>query len=151
MKVYIMVGIPACGKSTYIEKNKNTYETIISSDSIREEITGDASNQLFNKEVFVEYENRLIKCLKNNKSCWLDSTAITKKLREKVIDLIIMYNKNATVVFVVFKPNILIALEQNKKRSRKVPEDIIKNMALRFEMVEKSELKSLKGSVIIKN
>jgi len=149
MNVYIMVGIPGCGKSTYINKNKIFSEIVISSDSIREELTGDITNQLFNRQVFQEYENRLVECLKQNKSCWMDSTAITKQLREKIIDLIIKYNKSAIVKFIEFKPNLNVSLKQNSKRARKVPNEVIYSMFGRFERVKKSELKNLHGEILI--
>lgn len=49
--VYVLVGCPACGKSTFA-KNFDNDTVVISSDAIREELYGNEAIQGNGKEVF---------------------------------------------------------------------------------------------------
>ena len=53
-KLIVMVGLPGSGKSTYAKEliKKGRADIILSSDAIREELTGDESNQTVNDKVF---------------------------------------------------------------------------------------------------
>jgi predicted kinase len=149
MKVYIMIGIAGSGKSTYINRNKKSKDIVISSDSIRGELFGDESDQSNNKMVFEIFENRLIECLKENKTCWLDSTALTRILREKQVKIIKEYNKNAKIVYVYIDKGLATALKQNKMRERRVPEEVIEAMNERLERVSLEERKFSGGRLIV--
>lgn len=59
IKFYMMIGLPASGKSTIAKEiSKSEDAVIVSSDEIREEF-GDVNDQSQNAKVFEEVEKRL--------------------------------------------------------------------------------------------
>ncbi len=59
-KLYMMVGLPASGKSTYAQYIAEQENAIIhSSDSLREELFGDVNENSRNDELFRELHNRI--------------------------------------------------------------------------------------------
>ena len=52
--LYIMVGVPGCGKSTWIENNRDSYSTVISRDEIR-------FNMLKSDDDYFKYETKVFK------------------------------------------------------------------------------------------
>lgn len=64
-KLYIMVGLSGSGKSTIAKEIAETEENtiIVSSDAIREELTGKVEDQSKNEEVFKIFHNRIRKGL----------------------------------------------------------------------------------------
>jgi predicted kinase len=81
-KFFMLVGLPASGKSTYAEELANQYNANIhASDSIREELSGDINNQNINDLVFKTLHSRVKEDLTNGKSCIYDATNINYKRR----------------------------------------------------------------------
>ena len=75
-KLYVMVGLSGSGKSTLAKQltdaEKNTI--IISSDSIREELTGKVEDQSKNEEVFKIFHKRIREGLENKHNVVADAT-----------------------------------------------------------------------------
>lgn len=86
--LWVMVGLSGSGKSSVakeIAENKpNTI--IVSSDSIREELTSDYGNQENNEEVFKVFNKRIREALENNINVIADATNITMKSRRVIIE-----------------------------------------------------------------
>jgi predicted kinase len=118
-----MIGIPGSGKSTYAKNISNA--TVISSDEIRHELTGDYSNLTKDKQVFPLLEKRILDLLEAGKDAVYDATNINLTKRRKITA---KYSDLAKIVYVFMDTPLKVALERNKKRERKVPEDVIKNM-----------------------
>ena len=79
--LFMGVGIPGSGKSTWLENNKEEYNyTIHSSDSIREQL-GDINDQSKNSQVFETLHNRIKTDLLNGKSVAMDATNLSRKKR----------------------------------------------------------------------
>ncbi len=127
--IFIMlVGPPGAGKSEYAKKLKMKYMNfeIISPDDIREEITGDRTDQSRNVEVFEKVYRRIAFYLNEGYNIIYDATNCRSAYRFKVLD----FCKNITshVVCIIFKTPLVTCLERNKNRDRYVPDDVIETM-----------------------
>lgn len=76
----IMVGPSGAGKSTFVKNHFKPHE-IISSDAIREELTGDFRNQHVNDLVFEEFHRRIEMKLRLGERVVADATHLRKKDR----------------------------------------------------------------------
>lgn len=130
-KLYILIGIPCSGKSTYANKRlDNANIVIVSTDEIRKELTG---TYIFSQET----NDRVFDIAKSEIQLWLDkgydvvfdATNTNKKYRKKFIDIGI--KNNSRIIGVVFMTPLRICLIRNSVRDceRQVPEDIIVKMS----------------------
>lgn len=127
-KIIIGIGIPGSGKTTalkpFAEKNVYTY---ISPDDIRAELTGDASDQSKNKEVWEEARHRVAESLERGETVVFDATFAKDFERKSFIQFAREHGAEkvqgvfATVPFEV-------ANDRNKARDRVVPEHAISRM-----------------------
>ena len=135
MKVYMMMGIPASGKSS---KSKEFAEKenlqILSNDEVRIELFGNCDN------CFSDYENRLVYKtvtermeynLQNRISFIHDATNVTKRSRKRLLDLCKKYD--VEVIGVMMLTHFENCIKNNKNRDRKVPEETIYSMAQKCE------------------
>lgn len=122
----MLVGLPGSGKSTYVEKKKDSYN-VFSSDALRLEMFGDETSQDHNAEVFDELHKRIYESLKNHKSCIYDATNLSRKRRRNFLKTISNFDYVVKYAF-VFATDIEVCLAHNKSRDRVVPEDVILNM-----------------------
>ena len=85
--LYIMCGLSGSGKSTIATQiaNKNPNTIIVSSDAIREELTGNYEDQEHNEEVFKIFYDRIRKNLENKKNVIADATNLTMKSRRAIM------------------------------------------------------------------
>lgn len=86
-KVVMMVGPSGGGKTTYVEK---TYpqSVVLSSDKIREELTGDFQNQSENTRVFAAMRNLLKARLESGMLTVIDATNLKRKDRRSFTELV---------------------------------------------------------------
>lgn len=129
-KLYMMIGLPASGKSTIAEKiSKSEGAIIVSSDEIRKELLGDVNDQSKNELIFEEVEKRIKDGLLNSNVIF-DATNINyKKRRGFLHGLGKMKVKKIAVLVATPYEECLI---RNSKRERKVPEEAIKRMYYSF-------------------
>lgn len=68
-RLWIMCGISGSGKSTVAAQiaKENANTVIVSSDSIREELTGNYADQEHNEEVFCIFHDRIRRNLENKR------------------------------------------------------------------------------------
>lgn len=85
--LWVMCGLSGSGKSTIAKKLAQEHENtvIVSSDQIREELTGDYENQDRNDEVFQVFHKRIRENLENNKNVIADATNLTMKSRRAIL------------------------------------------------------------------
>ncbi len=133
-RLFILVGIPGCGKSTWA-KNFFRNGIIVSSDAIREELTGDPTDQTRNGEVFDTFHARIRENLRTGH--WpagadviADSTALDAFARKNLVDL--AREANVDVHLVVFR-NLAQAAYRNERRDRIVPKDVMRRMVAKYE------------------
>lgn len=130
--MFLMVGLPASGKSTYAKELAQQYDAeIFSSDALREELYGDVNNQEHNGELFVELHKRIKNCLRSGKSAIYDATNISSKRRKSFVQELnkIDCEKYCVIMATPYKK----CLENNKNRDRQVPEDVIERMYKHWE------------------
>lgn len=127
-KLFMMVGLPGSGKSTYAhyiitEKGK---PIIHSSDDLREELYGDSNNQDNNVDLFQELHKRIKEDLRNGKDVIYDATNISKKRRRAFLSE--LKNISCIRICVLIMTPFDKCVEFNSKRDRVVPVDVIERM-----------------------
>ena len=137
----MMVGLPGSGKSTWATKLTN-YE-YFSSDEYRKNILGDVHDQSNNVKVFDALNNDVVTSLLSGKNCVYDATNITVKDRKHILEKLKAEEKCHNVRFkklaIVVATSIDECLRRNSERERTVPEEVIWNMAKRFQFPMKYE------------
>ena len=95
--VYVMVGVPGCGKSTWIEHNRGPFSAVISRDEVRfDMIKPDDDYFKYETEVFNEYVKRINNHINNNyhiNKIYCDATQINEKSRNKLLDRLDLNNE----------------------------------------------------------
>lgn len=121
----ILVGLPASGKSSWVQSRLEEGDVHISSDQIRKELFGDESSQKDNAKVFEVMKSRAIECLKEGKRVFYDATNISRKRRRALMNSM-PKGTNFEAVYFAINPDRILA--NNKKRNRFVPENVIMKM-----------------------
>lgn len=135
--VKMLVGLPASGKSTYAGKYARIGWRVISSDSIREELFGDASIQKEPNKVFARMLEHLEISMNNNENIIIDATNLTVKNRAFFLQTIANYSY--TVVAIIFNTSLEECKKRNSERKRQVPIEVIEHMAGKIELPSKNE------------
>ena len=85
----VMVGLSASGKSTIAKTELQSANTvIISTDDIREELTGSVQDQSKNDEVFRLFHQRIRRNLEDKKNVIADATNITMESRRAILNTV---------------------------------------------------------------
>lgn len=84
----MLVGIPGCGKSTYLRKVDSSNVLIVCPDDIRRELTGDISDQSKNGEVWCVVDERIGEGLSQGKYVILDATNVGTRNRVNMLNKI---------------------------------------------------------------
>lgn len=134
--LYITVGCPASGKSTYVKnyvddnKQNGMY---LSSDELRAKFGSGESDQTCTNQVFSYIKQKISEILqdKNDGYLIIDATSINKKNRKEYIELA-KKNKSKIVAW-VFERNRDILIDRNKNRDRVVPIWVIDRMISQYE------------------
>ena len=128
-----MCGLSGSGKSTVAaqiaENNENT--VIVSSDAIREELTGNYEDQEHNEEVFKIFHDRIRKNLENKKNVVADATNLTMKSRRAIMMKVNGLDINK-VCIIIPKP-FEQCKEDNLHREHPVPEAVLDKQIRRFQ------------------
>ena len=123
-----MIGISGSGKSTYANGLKTSLNAqLVETDAIRQELTGNAEDQSKNAEVFNIAKKRVNDYLSQGKNTIIDATSLTVRDRRDWIK--IGKENNAEVRAYFIDTPIDTCKIQNKKRRRKVPEEVIDRQA----------------------
>lgn len=127
MEVIVGIGVPGCGKTTYLKPlaAKLGY-TYINGDDIREELTGDPTDHTQEKLVWETVHERIKKSLLTTGTV-VDATYSKVKDRRKLIQL--CRENNATRITACwFDPPLEVCFTRNNSRSRKVPKEAMTKM-----------------------
>lgn len=134
----VMIGISGSGKSTYANGLKTSLKAeLVETDAIRGELTGDPSNQTQNYKVFQIAKKRINDLLSQGKNAIIDATSVSVRDRKDWIQ--IAKDNNAEVRGYFIDTPIDICKTQNRKRDRKVPDEVIDRQASRLESPTKAE------------
>ena len=136
------------GKSTWVTK-KYDYDrifkhntTILSSDEIRKQLYGDENDQTHNEEVFQYIKDTSVEKLEKGQRVIIDATNLSRKARQSITDYVdqkLSFYEYGFIKFVVVATPYYQCLENNRKRSRQVPENVIERMYKQFEFPTLSE------------
>lgn len=132
----MLVGIPGSGKTFYAE-NMGSGAIIHSSDKLRFELYGDENDQEHNEELFIELHRRIREDLKNGNDVVYDATNVNKKRRAAFLRELknIECYKKCIMVMTPYEK----CLENNKKRGRHIPEEVIWKMYMNWQPAHVSE------------
>lgn len=135
---YMMIGLPASGKSTIAKRYAQECKgVIVSTDELRKELLGDENSQENNELIFKEVERRIKENIEKGVDVIFDATNIGYKKRIDWLNKLKKYN--------VYRVAVMVAtpyeecLERNKKRERVVPEEVITNMYHNFYVPQQYE------------
>lgn len=133
-QLYIMVGLSGAGKSTVAKEIAETEENtiIVSSDAIREELTGKVEDQSKNEEVFKVFHKRIREALENNTNVIADATNITMRSRRAIIENVkgIECRK---IAYLIPRPFDQCKLD-NLNRQHPVPEEVLDGQLRKFQI-----------------
>lgn len=141
-KFVMLVGLPASGKSTISKQYKDKGYKIHSSDSLREELLGDVSNQSQNTKIFDILARRIRTDLLDGHNVVLDATNINAKKRigflskvfsnSKMDKIKINRSKIEVVAHLILCP-YEECIKRDNNRNRTVGESVIKGMYLTWQ------------------
>lgn len=130
-KLFMMIGLPASGKSTIAKEIAKAEDAeIVSSDLIRKELFGSEEVQKDNGKVFELVHSRLVEGLKNGKNMIFDATNIDYKKRRAFLQSLKKLNVEKIAILVA--TSYEECLKRNSNRKRKVPEEVITRMYHNF-------------------
>ncbi len=135
---YMMAGIPGSGKSWYA-KNKLPNTVIHSSDTIREEVLGDAADQRDSELVFQVLHARVLSDLRTGKNVVYDATNINYLRRTGFLQRVISVNPQIKKICIFMATPYATCVERNADRERNVPEVRINQMYRKFDIPMKCE------------
>lgn len=127
----MLVGLPGSGKSTYAaQRHEICGIHICSSDAIRAEL-GDVNDQSNNEQVFRILHRRIKELLRNGEPVIYDATNISSKRRRAFIAE--LKNIDCRKQCIIFRTAYEQCLENNNKRDRKVPSEVIREMYMSWD------------------
>ena len=140
--LYIAVGLPGSGKSTYAKNFiKDKEIEYLSSDELRAVYGKSEEDQTVTPLVFGHIKRKVDEFLKDGKNVMVDATSVNRRERSDYINSAKKYG--AKVVAIVFKMDRQGLIDRNKKRGeqggRVVPDWVIDKMLAKFEEPSYSE------------
>jgi predicted kinase len=128
-RIILMVGLPGCGKSTWLERRGIAP---LSSDAMRLLLADDITNQTIHPRVFQSLRYLLRHRLAIGRpESYVDATHLTPEERRPYIQIAHWYDCDAEAVF--FDVPLEVCLERNQARHRVVPEEAMRMMAAKLQ------------------
>lgn len=125
MKLYVMVGIPSSGKTTWARKNLK-HCVYVATDDIRVELFGNAAFTTHHWKVFDIAYQRVVDALRAGKDVVYDATNIRPKERLMILRHVARQGIKCEAIAVVRDVTPEKAIEMQKGRPRKVPDPVIR-------------------------
>lgn len=142
-KLYLLMGAPGSGKSTYLKTRFSQLPMIVSRDAIRfAMINEDEEYFSKEKEVFREYIEQIRTALKFNKEVFADATHLNESSRAKVLFALGHDLKDVEVNVIWVRVPLKVAITQNELRQGTrayVPKSVIRRMYSQATMPSKEE------------
>ena len=122
--VTMMSGLPGSGKDAWLSRHRGNLP-VVSLDDIRGELDVDPTvNQ---GEVIQLARERCREFLRSKTSFAFNATNLLRQTRQRWVDLFTDYNSRIEIVYV--EPPFPVILDQNKRRDRSVPVQVIQDLA----------------------
>lgn len=143
LKVWITIGAPGSGKSTWAKKLAEGRPDIVRvcPDDNRRTIGGDSNNQAVSYPAFCMAKDQVRNALVSGKNVVFDATNMHRKARKDFINL--ARGHGAEAIAVVFECTKATLLQRNVKRGseggRVVGEDVIDRMLERYMRPDNTE------------
>lgn len=135
--LYILIGVPGCGKSTYAEELAQKSErgiALVSSDQIRKSLYGNESCQDNPKKVFSIAHQAIIDQLQKGYDVIFDATNIyAKNRKDLILKVCFEVTKPVRFVAIYFDTPIETCIARQDLRERKVPTKVIEKMNRQME------------------
>lgn len=126
--MYVLVGLPASGKSTWLAERG---VTALSSDAMRRLLRDDEADQTIHGVVFAELRRLLRRRLELGAAAsYIDATNLTRKERRQWIKLADWYGAECVAVY--FDVPLAVCLQRNAARRRVVPVEAMERLAKRL-------------------
>lgn len=142
-KLYLLMGAPGSGKSTYLKNRFSQQPVVVSRDAIRFNMVRE-DEEYFSKEkeVFREYIEQIRIALKFNKEVFADATHLNENSRAKVLFALGKDLKDVEVNVIWVRVPLEVAITQNELRlgtRAYVPKSVIRRMYSQATMPSKEE------------
>jgi len=122
-RLHLLVGTAGCGKSRWAAEHLRD-TAIVSSDRMREELTGDPADQSQNYLVFQRCMDRIRERLRDGEEVTFDATNYSEELRFMPVQAARW--SGAEIVSYLFDVSLAEGLARNAKRERTVPEEAVR-------------------------
>lgn len=133
--LYLMVGIPGSGKSTYVKNFQTEHGgVIISRDEIRFSMI-DIHGDYFAKEkqVFATFVQKIQEALKENDIVYADATHISEQSREKLLKALDLTGVSVRAIVLQTPLRDCIYFNSLRTGIKKVPKGVIRRMHYQLE------------------
>lgn len=132
--LFLMIGIPGAGKSTWVHKNCDRDCVVIALDEIRRSLYGySPSSELYDRleaETWKIALRETSNVLEAGRNVILDSMALTRDFRRKIIKQLKDSTQRAFDAVAVFVDTPLdLALSRNRGRDKFVKENVLRDLA----------------------
>lgn len=153
--LYIMVGCPRSGKSTYANNlaEKNSNMVVVSRDVIRFSMISE-EDEYFSKEdaVFKEFTRQIDEHLAKGEDVIADATHLNRKSRYKLIKNLKAEPDKINVIYVNTPLNICQARNTERKGTRSfVPKETVERMFYSIEEPDKKRESWIDSIIVIEN
>lgn len=132
---YILVGVPASGKSTWTAENYFCYDTLASSDAIIDQVSeeyGFTYSETFKELIgFAQkvFERDLQTAIDLEENVVIDRTNLTPKVRKKFIDQFKKAGYNVVAVFFETPGAVEWDRRLRSRKGKFIPQDVLNSMA----------------------
>lgn len=131
--LFMMVGLPGSGKSTFTSNLATMNCVIHSSDKIRKELLGDVNDQSKQTDVFAELHRRVYRDLNAGKDVIYDATNLNYKRRMQFLQELRRRVDEVWAVCIIIPTPYQECLRRNANRDRVVPDEVIERMYRSFD------------------
>jgi predicted kinase len=137
-KLYVLVGVPGSGKSTWIANHQAAFKhpyKVVSRDKIRFSLLKENEDYFSKeKETYNQYIKEIKENLNDGYDVFADATHLNRGSRTKLLRALRESLKDITVEAIVINVSLKTALKQNNLRTGRelVPEDAIRRMYNQF-------------------
>jgi predicted kinase len=132
-ELHITVGIPGCGKSTFADEyGSQTGAIVVSSDKLREELTGNVEDQSRNRDLFGILHQRVSTILDEGYSVLVDATNLKPEYRKNLMAIALDLEVPAYAHWFEVSLDYSACQTRNLARERVVPERVMKRFHKAF-------------------